>query len=46
MGKELKNKRLLIEILDIIYASSYLWKVILALHLKNTIIQNILLVKE
>lgn len=46
MGKELKTKSSLIEILDIIHASSYLWKAIQALHPNNTITQNIPLVKK
>ncbi len=46
MGEELKTNSPLIEILDIIHASSYIWKAIQALHPKNTITENIPLVKE
>jgi hypothetical protein len=45
MGEELKTKNSLIGILDIIHASSYIWKAIQALHPKNTITENIPLVK-
>ena len=46
MGGELKTRSSLIEILDIIHASSYLWKAVQALHPKNTIAENIPLVKK
>jgi len=45
MGDELNIPGTLIEILDIIHASSYIWTGIQALYPKNTVIQNIPLVK-